>query len=148
LNRPLTNSFDSDASIEARFYRVYKSRNPSQPERALMFAVLSEAVETFQKFAFTRSVQGQALFDDAKRWIWDGNSDYLFSFKSICDLMGLDPALLRRGLIEWTARRQESRKQKPFPSAKPAAKKRRTSNRAPGTRRRFRSPRLKGGWLT
>jgi hypothetical protein len=148
LNRPLMNSFDSDALIEARFYRVYKSRNPSQPERALMFAVLSEAVETFQKFAFTRSVQGQALFNDAKRWIWDGNSEYLFSFKSICDLMGMDPALLRRGLIEWTAHRQKSQKQQHFLAAKPAVRKRRTANSAPGTRRRFRSPRLKGGWLT
>jgi hypothetical protein len=113
-----------------------------------MFAVLSEAVETFQKFAFAKSVHGQALFHDAKRWIWDANSDYLFSFKNICELMGMNPALLRRGLIEWAARRQNGQKQKQLRPTKPVAKKRRTVSSAPGMRRRFRSPRLKGGWLS
>jgi hypothetical protein len=113
-----------------------------------MFAVLSEAVETFQKFAFANSVHSQALFHDARRWIWDGNSDYLFSFKNICELVGMNPALLRRGLIEWTSRTQNSEKQKQFRSTRSAAKKRRTANCAPRGKRRFRSPRLKGGWLT
>jgi hypothetical protein len=61
--------------------------------------------------------------------------------------MGVSPALLRRGLIEWAARGQESHKQKHFLSTKPVAKKRRSANRMLGARRWYRGPRLKGGWL-
>ncbi len=76
-----------------------------EPEKALMFAVLVEAVETYQKFAFCKSPRGQALFAEAQLWFWGKDSDSLFSFVSICEVFGLDPAFLRRGLMRWIANR-------------------------------------------
>jgi len=147
LNRPLARFSEADDSVELRFYRIHKTKNPAQPERALLFAVLSEAIETFKKFRFAKSVRGRVLFREAEQWICDGDSDYLFSFKNICDVMGMNPPLLRRGLIEWAGRGQETQRQQHLLSTKSVEKKRHNANRAPGARRRCRSPRLKGGWL-
>jgi hypothetical protein len=83
--------------VNPQFYRANRRANPPEPERALLFAVLSEAIETFQKCAFNQSPKRQALFREAEAWIWDERSDYLMSFKNICHLMGLDPTFLRRG---------------------------------------------------
>jgi hypothetical protein len=83
--------------------------NLSVPEKALMFAVLADAVETYQQSAFSNSRRKQNLFREAEEWFYKEEGDYLFSFKGICEALGFDPAFLRRGLILWTARRQENR---------------------------------------
>jgi hypothetical protein len=62
--------------------------------------VLNEAVESFQKYAFSKSEREQKLFREAKSWIWDDDTDFVFSFRTICELLGIDPAYLRRGLRE------------------------------------------------
>jgi hypothetical protein len=67
---------------------------------------LSEAIETFRKFAFSKSARGQSLFRQAKEWLWDKEPDYFFSCKNICEVMGLDPCYLRRGLMQWVEKNQ------------------------------------------
>ena len=67
-----------------------------------MFAVLAEAVETYQRFAFSESPRKQRLFREAKAWFWGERPGCPFAFRSICEVFGLDPAYLRRGLRQWT----------------------------------------------
>jgi hypothetical protein len=75
----------------------------SVPEKALMFAVLVEAVETYQRLAFPKSRRKTRAFVEAERWFASRNTDYLFSFQNVCELLGFDPAFLRRGLSVWAA---------------------------------------------
>jgi hypothetical protein len=86
-----------------------------QPERTLLLAVLSEAIDTFQKFAFTKSSSGRKLFSEAEEWLWNEESDDLFSFRGICEALGLDASWVRCGLHHWL---------------ETAAKNRRTSGRS------------------
>jgi hypothetical protein len=141
--------FEPDALIKAQYLESNHRTTPLEPEAALLFAVLAEAIQTFQKYASSTSKKGQTLFRDAEAWIWNEESDYIVSFKSVCRLNGLDPAYVRRGLLQWRA---TNAGRVATPPRKPAAKKLQartvaTTNRvAQALRRRFRRPRLKGGW--
>jgi hypothetical protein len=136
--------FEPDALMKAQYLESNRRTTPLEPEAALLFAVLTEAIQTFQKYASSTSKKGQRLFREAEAWIWDEESDYIASFKSICRLSSLDPAYVRRGLLQWRAKNAAQ----PTATRKPAPKKVRRSIRAKTAQpvRRFRRPRLKGGW--
>jgi hypothetical protein len=98
-------AFEPDILASHQYLANHRRSDPAEPERALIFAVLAEAVETYQKFAFSNSGRGRALFREAQAWLWDDETDGLFSFLNICAMFGLDPASLRRGLSRWRANR-------------------------------------------
>lgn len=141
--------FEPDTLVKAQYYEAHRRTTPLEPELALLFAILSEALQTFQKYASTNSKKGQKLFRAAEAWIWDEESDYIASFKSICRLNGLDPVYVKRGLLQWRATHAS---RTPIAKPKPAPKKPRrksliqSARTAQPLRRKFRRPRLKGGW--
>ena len=98
-------AFEPDILASQQYLANHCCSDPAEPERALIFAVLAEAVETYQKFAFSNSGRGTALFREAQAWLWNDQTDGLFSFLNICAMFGLDPASLRRGLSRWRANR-------------------------------------------
>ena len=99
-------AFEPDILAPHQYIRNYRRTNPVEPEKALMFAVLAEAIDTYQRFAFSKSSRGKALFHEVEGWFWGDQADSLFSFPSICEVFGLDPGFLRRGLIQWATSRQ------------------------------------------
>jgi hypothetical protein len=109
FNKASPLSFEPDILAPQQYLKNYRRSNPVEPEKALMFAVLAEAVETYQKFAFSNSPRGQALFREAEAWFWGEESDCPFSFQSICEVFGLSPAFLRQGLMQWTASHPQHR---------------------------------------
>jgi hypothetical protein len=80
-----------------------------EPEKKLMLAVLEDAIACFQKYVFVREGKGKVLFQEAEDWVWDTNSDWLFSFANVCETLGFNPAFLRQGLAQWRAQKLESR---------------------------------------
>jgi hypothetical protein len=91
-------SFEPDILAPNQYFRNCLRTSPAEPEKALMFAVLAEAVDTYQRFAFSDSPRGRLLFRE--------KPESVFAFRSICEVFGLDPSFLRRGLMKWTADRQ------------------------------------------
>jgi hypothetical protein len=71
-------------------------------EQRLMVALLTDALNVYQKGAVSRLSRPRRLFVDAERWILadraDGNA---FSFIMVCDALGISPELLRRRIIDW-----------------------------------------------
>jgi hypothetical protein len=102
-------AFGPDILAEMLHLSTQRRSELAVPEKALMFAVLAEAVETYQKAAFSRLPGQQALFREAEEWFWNNETGYLFSFTSICELLGFDAVFLRRGLMRWTADRQHAK---------------------------------------
>ena len=72
-----------------------------QPEKSLMFAVLLDAVECFQKYAFLRDEHATRLFRETDIWIFEENRVWPFSFINICEALAIDPHYLRQGLLHW-----------------------------------------------
>jgi hypothetical protein len=70
------------------------------PETALMYAVLEDAFLCFQKQfkVETRRIQ-QAR--QAEEWFFADDFDWLFSFVSVCNALGLQPQFIRMQLRHW-----------------------------------------------
>jgi hypothetical protein len=88
-------SIEGDVLIDERYFRVYRQIKPGDPERKLMFATLVDAIQTYQKFADSKSFRGKALFREVEAWFWSEDSDRVFSFANICEVLGLNPAFFR-----------------------------------------------------
>ena len=70
-------------------------------EEKLMLAVLENAIEQFQEYALAEDPKGKALLQEVEDWLWDKDSDWFFSFESICETLKFSPDYLRQGLILW-----------------------------------------------
>jgi hypothetical protein len=88
-----------ETSVETFF----DSRLPAavvSPETALMYAVLEDAFLCLQQTGeLPRLVQRRAR--EAERWFLSDDSRWVFSFRPICDVLGLDPEYMRKKLKDW-----------------------------------------------
>ncbi|HVN84561.1 MAG TPA: hypothetical protein VMW17_06930 [Candidatus Binatia bacterium] len=76
-----------------------------RPEQRLLLAVLEEAIMCFQKYLHATDAEGRRAFRDAEDWIMEANRCDVFSFHHVCEVAGMDPAYVRRGLQQWRLRR-------------------------------------------
>ena len=54
--------YEPDILASQRYLKSYRRVTPAEPEKVLLFAVLAEAVETFQRFAFSEAPHKRRLF--------------------------------------------------------------------------------------
>lgn len=105
-DKPSSLSFEPDSLAPEQYLKNHRRTHPAEPEKRLMFAVLAEGVETYQKFAFSNSPRAQVLFRETEAWFRGEEADSVFSFRSICEVLSLDPAFVRHGLMQWTVNQQ------------------------------------------
>lgn len=66
-----------------------------------MYAVLENAFLCFRKqFQTDRRCMQQAQL--AQEWFFSNDWDGLFSFLSVCDVLGLEPEYMRKKLKHWS----------------------------------------------
>jgi hypothetical protein len=70
-----------------------------------MFAVLTDAIECFQRYAGAADGKSLALFNNAAGWISSRDTAWPFSFENICESLRLNPDYLRLGLVQWRNKR-------------------------------------------
>jgi hypothetical protein len=108
--KELQTSGPSDALAENFFGPV--SLTTVCPEAALMCAVLEDAFFCFQKqFEIERSGM-QRTAQEAEEWFFSDESYGLFSFVSICTVLGLEPEFIRKGLKHWSQSRLDTPQRK------------------------------------
>jgi len=66
-----------------------------------MVAILADAVDCYQKNLMARTSKRRRLFLEAERWILSDDSDWVFSFRNICDVLGVDASALRSHTLQW-----------------------------------------------
>jgi len=93
--------FEPDVLTSHNFFKVYRQKGHWGPEERLMFAVLTDAVECFQKYQGGQSRRARVLFAEAAEWIESRDSSWPFSFEQICQALNLNPGYLRTGLTRW-----------------------------------------------
>ena len=96
--------FEPDALLPAQFYAAFRGGSAVRGEKRLMLAVLQDALDCYQKYAFAKDGHGRQLFADADAWVSCEDSDWYFSFENICETLDINPAYLRRGVQEWRRR--------------------------------------------
>jgi hypothetical protein len=93
--------FQPDTLVAEEFLGNYRRKTPLEPEKTLVLAVLEDGIRCFQDNASARSGKKKKLFKEAQQWLFCDDSDWLFSFTSVCTLLGFDPDYIRRGLRRW-----------------------------------------------
>jgi hypothetical protein len=71
-------------------------------EQRLMLALLADAINVYQQGVVSRATRKRLLYIDAERWIMASRpGPHAFSFETVCEALGLNPAVLRRRLVAW-----------------------------------------------
>jgi hypothetical protein len=111
-----------------QFFDTFRRRFYLEPERILMLAVLEDAVACLQKYTPSPSSKGTRLFREAMDWVLTRDDEWLFSFDSVCEALGLDPGYVRRGLIQMVETLAKSRRGNARKSGKAGRKRARLRN--------------------
>jgi hypothetical protein len=93
----LVDTFVPEALLPEQYFDRWSARASESPEKRLMFAVLLDAVI---------QLRGHNRKDaaEAEEWIRDTGEDSPFTFRNICEALGIAPDRLARGLLSWRAR--------------------------------------------
>lgn len=91
----------SQVILPEQLYALASDKIRNKPEAKLLFAVLEEAVETFQKGYGSGSKREKRAFDEAEAWFSSEEHKLLFSFLHICHVLELEPSYIRKGLLQW-----------------------------------------------
>jgi hypothetical protein len=95
--------FEPDTVLSAQYYASYKTSPYKEPELRLMAAVLEDAIACLSIKTHPATARQRKQIENAWQWFAsEDDSEWIFSFKNICEALGIDPAYLRRGLIRWT----------------------------------------------
>lgn len=84
----------SDTALILQYWDGVCRRGYIEPERYLMLAVLKDALLDYTKNVATRNQR----FRSARVWFFNEQSDRLFSFETICEVLNLNPSYIRRQL--------------------------------------------------
>jgi len=102
----LAGLFEPDVLLPAQFFAAFRRIGGLDRERLLMLAVLEDAVDCYQKYAFAKDPRGRQLFGEAAEWVDSFDRGWLFSFENICDTLEIAPGYVRRGLSAWRERQR------------------------------------------
>jgi hypothetical protein len=92
--------FEPDTILPTQFYAMFKNSQYREPERRLMVAILEDAVSCLLTDLHRGNLRQRKQYEEAKAWVTaNEESEWIFSFKNICEVLGMDPSYLRRGLI-------------------------------------------------
>lgn len=96
----LARILEPDIFLPSQFYGTAGLSRKLEGEKRLMIAILKDAVECLEKFRTSSSSAGRSHYQSALEWIEDDDTEWLFSFTNICDLLGFDPAYVRDVLLK------------------------------------------------
>jgi hypothetical protein len=101
-----TNQLDSEFSgaavpLPAQIPDRRNRATALEPLCRLMVAILVDAIKCVQtRFSARQPVRRQE-YADARSWIFSGDDTAVFSFKTICDTLEIDPNAIRKYLLQW-----------------------------------------------
>ena len=96
---------ESDDVESAIFWRTVRSNEHALPECDLMLAVLKDALLNFRKNLHNPN----KLFKADRAWFFQNDREDLYSFESICAVLGLSAHGIRRCLHAWEIEAESKR---------------------------------------
>ena len=94
--------FQPDLLAPAQYYERTHRKRYLHPEKMLMLAVLADAITYYQTSFVALSRHQSTRFQEVETWLFKERSDRLFSFDTVCEVLGLSPNYIRVGLLRWT----------------------------------------------
>ncbi len=130
--------FSGGAILPVQYFESLKKEDPRiVPYKRLLMAVLEDAVRCFQANVGASSAKGRRLFNETELWMKSETADGPFSYVNVCETLGIDPAYLRRALMEWKTKRLAGQIRRPLVRRSPVM----ITHRVSAPRVRNRTPR-------
>lgn len=79
-DNPVAGFGNDDSNAELYLQTVRRSEH-IEPEKALLIALLEDAVQSYRKFSRAGERDGKQQFTEAEEWILSNDRDWIFSFK-------------------------------------------------------------------
>jgi len=105
VEEKLASLFEPDRLASAQYFDNLRRKTILEPEKRLILAVLEDAIDCFQDNVFAGSSKGRKLFKETEEWVMEQGGDWMFSFRNVCEVLGLNPEYVRRGLLRWKQRK-------------------------------------------
>ena len=112
--------FEPDALLPVQYFETLRRKVPLEPEKSLMWAILQDAVDCYQKHLADPQDKHNGEFTEVESWITERDSDWFCSFDNICETLGIDPQYLRRGLFAWKEKQLAAGRAEKIARANPA----------------------------
>jgi hypothetical protein len=90
-------TLNDDPVLRFEYYAM-RTHNVLDGERALMFAVLVDALDTYVKTRNAKGHRKRAEFNEVDSWMRSRSTGSPFAFENICDSLGLNPDAIRFSL--------------------------------------------------
>ncbi len=97
-------TFDEIPALPSSFRIAEESEAPKAihpGERALMIAVLEDAVRCYLGLVHYDRTNPEILARQSEHWLRLEDWESPFSFNNICELLGLQPQTTRRAILDW-----------------------------------------------
>jgi len=117
----LQDLFGPDFVLPEQFYATRGAGRAPTGERALLWAVFSDGIESFRRTAHSSSPQDREEFRETESWVMATDWDSLCSFANLCEIFGFDPDSVRQALLAWKNRGDRAPRQRFRPPALRAA---------------------------
>jgi hypothetical protein len=85
--------------------RPHDARRAVTPERRLLIAILTDAIDCYQRNLDARTTRKRRMCREAEEWMQSDDQAWVFSFRNICDALGVDVAAMRERARAWKAHR-------------------------------------------
>ena len=98
--------FQPDTLLPVQYFDNFRRKTPLEPEKRLLLAVLEDGINTFRDNVLAQGEKNKRLFREAEEWITEIDGDWIFSFETVCETLGINAEYVRRGLLRWGPVRQ------------------------------------------
>ena len=88
-----------DVLVVGEYLDVYQNRPALTAERRLVAAVLRDAIDCYMNFCFAKKGREKRIFLETEQWFFASDEDGVFTFENSCEVLGLTPGYIRRGLL-------------------------------------------------
>jgi predicted ABC-class ATPase len=79
---------------------------PEKGVRRLMWAILKDTLRCYQSYSDARTIHERRRFIEADQWIHSRDTSWVFSFETICSVLGINSDFLRTEVERWRRRRR------------------------------------------
>lgn len=93
--------YQPDTLIAFEYFSHVRKKKSLEPEKRLMLAVLRDAIYCFKRAVVKGRLRAKSEFCEAEEWFWEDGENWPFSYKNICNEIGLDPSGIRNKLKQW-----------------------------------------------
>lgn len=111
-----------DLTLPEQYYMRHQGDDGMGPERALMYAVLKDAIRSFYKNVGATRRKYKKVLLEAETWLSEDSWDYPFSFLVICETLNIDALCLRSRLFAWRDAELQRREMTGETSARPSGR--------------------------